>query len=476
MEKPFIKLVHSPNSGYFYDVGKNEIIRIPERLYSHLVNVMEGTSLLEQPYDEKTMQMIESFKTLGYLSSRKPKMIRHSATGITPLLLERCIDKITLQLTQDCNFRCKYCIYSEDKNFKQRTHSHKTMSLDTAKRAILFYRDHAVDSKFYDIGFYGGEPLLEWNLLEEIVIFAEKELAGKLISFSLTTNASMLTASKAAFLEEHNVSVLVSLDGIKEINDKNRVFRNGRGTTDVVLENLQAIRMNHPKLFNKLRISTVIDPTIDVSLLGKYPDVLKSLPLDHYSVSLEDNTDHNVLVSPELRAEMNQEIILAFLSEFGLYSGVVKPYGYNQVQSIRRPYQFKPANGINETMAPGGPCIPGKSRLLVSVNGDLYPCERINEVESNCIGNLQHGFDVEKAKRILNVGVITESKCRDCWALRQCSICIKSFDYSHPNAFVEKAKLCSSIQESAFEKLRWMILLYELENFYQGVMKTGERQ
>ena len=132
MDRPFIKLFHTPNSGYFYDVGKNEIIRIPENVYLHLSEVMAGSAVLDQSDDEAVLEMIESFRDLGYLSSKRPRKIQHSATSMVPLLLNRCVEKITLQVTQDCNFRCKYCIYSEDKNLKQRSHAHKSMTLETS--------------------------------------------------------------------------------------------------------------------------------------------------------------------------------------------------------------------------------------------------------------------------------------------------------------------------------------------------------
>ena len=468
MEKPFIKLFRTPNSGYFYDVGKNEIIRIPENVYQHLAEVMNGNAELEQSSDEDVLQMIDSFRELGYLSVKKPEKIRHSATAMLPLLLDRCIDKITLQVTQDCNFRCKYCIYSEDKNFKQRSHAHKTMTLETAKKAILFYRDHAVDSNLYNVGFYGGEPLLEWNLLKEIVLFAEKELTGKLLTFSVTTNASLLTESVAAFLEEHKVSVAVSLDGIKEINDLNRVFQNGVGTSNIVLNNLKMVRDKHPGLFKDIRISSVIDPNIDVSSFGEYPEVLKMLPLSYFLVNIEDSTEHEISLPFELCMEMETEVLLAYLAEFGMYSGTVKPYGYNRVNQLKsRQTAIKPANGIQNVMAPGGPCIPGKGRLFIATNGDCYPCERVNECEANCIGNIERGFDYEKAKQILNVGTISEAQCRNCWALRLCTTCIKQFDYSQENAVAEKTRFCESIKTSAYEKIRGMIALYEFDKYYK---------
>ena len=469
METPFIKLFHTPNSGYFYDVGKNEIIRIPKNVYLHLLEVMDGSTSLEQSDDEDVLEMIKSFKELGYLSSKRPHIIQHSATSMVPLLLNRCIDKITLQLTQDCNFRCKYCIYSEEKNLKQRSHMKKTMTFETAKKAILFYRDHAVDSIMYNVGFYGGEPLLEWPLLKEVVLFAEKELMGKLLTFSITTNASLLTESVVEFLEKHNISVLVSFDGVKSVNDKNRVFQNGMGTSDVVLKNIKMIKERHPQLYENLRISSVVSPEICISEFNKYPNDFDGIPLSNYTVSLEDNTEHDTTIPFELYRAMEKEAFLAYLAEAELYSLPLSPYGFGQLENIRNSMRLmKHSSGIQRIMAPGGPCLPGKSRLFVTVDGMLYPCERVNEVNTYCIGNVEHGFNYEKAAQMLNIGSISEGECSNCWAIRHCTMCAKFFDFTLRNARQEKIRFCASIQNRVSNKMRAMILLSEINTFYHN--------
>ena len=480
MEKPFIKLFHTPNSGYFYDVGKNEIIRIPENVYLHLSEVMDGSAVLDQTDDEDVLELIESFKELGYLSSKRPQRIQHSATSMLPLLLERCIDKITLQLTQDCNFRCKYCIYSESNNLKQRSHTNKYMPLEIAKRAILFYRDHAIDSNMYNVGFYGGEPLLQWDSLKELILFAEKELSGKLLTFSITTNASLLFEDRASFLEEHGVGILVSLDGVKTVNDANRVKRDGGGTTDTVLRNIRMVKEKHPELYSKMHISSVINPEIEVSEFGQYPCELNDLSLSNYTVNIEFNSDHVTVIPFELQKTMENEELLAYLSEFGLYSHKISPYGYGQIESVRSTINtMKPSNGIEDIMAPGGQCVPGKGRLFVSVDGRLYPCERVNESEANCIGSLDVGFDYEKAIQILNIGSITDSECKNCWAIRNCSMCTRLFDYSQDDAAAEKLKYCESIKRTAQKRIRTIILFSEIDAYYKkqiGVKKPHDSE
>ena len=175
MNKPFIKLIRSPNSGYFYDVGKNEVLRISDDTYCYLNALLSNVDV--QCTDE-TIETVEHLKELGYLSSVRPITIRHPSTELAPTMLNRAIDKLTLQLTQDCNFRCKYCVYSEEANLKQRSHSNRVMSIETATKAIRFYRAHSIDSPSYNIGLYGGEPLLQWNLAKEIIELSERELIG----------------------------------------------------------------------------------------------------------------------------------------------------------------------------------------------------------------------------------------------------------------------------------------------------------
>ncbi len=468
LEKPFIKLFHTPNSGYFYDVGKNEIIRVPDDVFCHLSNVMDETSILYQPNDKNTLQMIKSLTELGYLSPKHPSRIQHPALSAVSLFLTRCIDRVTLQLTQNCNFRCKYCIYSENSNLKQRSHTTKSMSFETAKKAIMFYRDHAVDSGVFNIGLYGGEPLLEWDLLKEIVLFAEKELPGKLLTFSLTTNASLMSEPIASFLEEHRISVLVSLDGIKKVNDAYRVYQDGSGTTDTILNTIRMVKEKHPRLFEDLRISSVINPNTDPACFGQYPCELDRISLSNYTIVIEDNTEHDTAIPFRLNQSMENEVFVAYLAKLGLYSHRPSPYGYSQVESVYDNIKsLKPTNGVQEVMAPGGPCIPGKSRLFVTVDGKLFPCERVNETDAYCIGDLDNGFDYEKVKRILNIGSITENLCKECWAIRNCTICGKYFDYSSHNAAFEKSKFCDSVRAAVIRKMRAMILISESRSYYK---------
>lgn len=131
MYKPFIKLFRTPNKKYFYEPNKNEFITISDESHDFLQAVLNDDDSLTMPKE------IQELMDEGYLAEKSVvEKVEHPYTKYIDSVMQRKIHKITLQVTQNCNFRCKYCIYSEEKNGKQRTHSNKSMSWEIAKQAV----------------------------------------------------------------------------------------------------------------------------------------------------------------------------------------------------------------------------------------------------------------------------------------------------------------------------------------------------
>ncbi|NBI18937.1 4Fe-4S cluster-binding domain-containing protein [Neglecta sp. X4] len=184
MEKPHILLIKTALGKYFYEVGRNEIVAIQDDLFALLSTVMKTGVQPEQDGREVTTQYYNLVEC-GYLQPCVIEEIRHPLTDELHCMLERKIEKITLQVTQSCNLRCTYCIYSETGNFSQRSHSSLQMSFETAKRALDFCRAHSEDTTKIHIGFYGGEPLLSFPIIRQIIAYSEKIFSGKLISYDM---------------------------------------------------------------------------------------------------------------------------------------------------------------------------------------------------------------------------------------------------------------------------------------------------
>src|SRR5699024_8096020 len=119
------------------------------------------------------------------------KEIFHPMTPFLTHLLQHRIRDVILQVTQNCNLRCGYCTYGG--NYKNRTHSLKTMNFELAKKAIDFGVERSQESSDFVVSFYGGEPLLAFNLIKKCVAYAKENIQGKELHFNMTTNGTLLT-------------------------------------------------------------------------------------------------------------------------------------------------------------------------------------------------------------------------------------------------------------------------------------------
>lgn len=143
---PLALPIRTPLGYYIYDANCNEILKVSNELFDYIKNLLADHQNCE--FASASCEAdYSSLQEAGYLLPSMVKQIVHPATAISEILLDRSLGQLTLQVTQRCNLRCKYCIYSEDLNCNQRSHSQNTMTFETAKKAIDFYRLHSIDSR-----------------------------------------------------------------------------------------------------------------------------------------------------------------------------------------------------------------------------------------------------------------------------------------------------------------------------------------
>lgn len=182
--KPFIHLFETPLGFYFYDVNTNDIVEVNKEMYEYLRNdYIAGEEIVQED--------LKNLKARGYLKTKRVEKTEHQATELLPFYAKTKMGQLILQVTQNCNLRCEYCVYSG--NYETRGHTNKKMDFQTAKKAIDFLAEHSKNRNEVIIGFYGGEPLLEFSLMKQCVEYAEERLKGKKIEYSITTNATLLT-------------------------------------------------------------------------------------------------------------------------------------------------------------------------------------------------------------------------------------------------------------------------------------------
>lgn len=479
MNKPIIQLFKTINQYYLLDGVKCEVLPISEESFWYLNGILRGRN--EFTAEKLPNEELKQLHLKGYLATKSNiEKIQHAYTNYLPYFMQRKLSKITLQVTQNCNFRCKYCIYSEETNKKQRTHSQENMSLEIAKEAIDFLLSHSIDSNHINIGFYGGEPLLAFDLIKEVVAYAEKVFKGKKLSYNMTSNGTLLDEEKIGFLVEHDFSLMISLDGSKEINDLNRVYPDGSGTYDSVMKRIHLIQEKYPDFAEKLRISMVMDPSNDfdcinsITLDGKE---FKPLNLNATIIDTDYDYDNPLNYSEDYIWKFEYNIFLALMSYWGRYPiEKISSISRTVVQrTLNELYKFEKAPSIKNYDVPSGPCIPGQMRLFLDINGSLFPCERVSETsEAMRIGDLKKGFDIEQIKYLLNFSQLSGEECKGCWAFRYCNQCAKKADDGTKGLSRElKLSHCSESKATVYAAIMRYLIMKESPEYYGNQIKSS---
>ncbi len=465
--------IKTPLGFYFYETNRNEVVAVNKELYDYISAVLSGNVEIISSTAAEIKEEYINLEECGYLQPFKIYKIEHPLTNQIEDLIMRRMDKITLQVTQNCNLRCSYCIYSENSNLGQRSHSSSVMSFETAQRALDFYREHSIDSDLISIGFYGGEPLLAYPLIVKIVSYAETIFEGKPINYSITTNATLLTDSMIDYLIEKEFNVLISIDGPEKIQNANRKFPDGRGSYDIVINNIRKFYSKISQKSKKISISMVVDPAQDYSEIIKLFDEPELKNADLNYTFIEEDAQY-LKPTEEYIVKYTYDMFLTLVSHFRenelvVKSKLVKTDLDAMIDGNKR---FK-MNLLGNINAPSGPCLPGKLRMLVNCFGEFYPCERVNENSCMRIGSLDTGFDFEKINNILNVGKIAEEDCKKCWAFSLCSICAKRTDDGGKMTDKRKKIACKDSKLIAYNKIMNKILAYENEVHMRKITNRG---
>jgi uncharacterized protein len=461
-DKSFFHLFSTAQGFYLYDVNTDKILKIPKEVYQCLA--LDNSSA-----DEQTLAYIENLKSNGYLKSNRVKETEHPLTEVLPFYLKNKLSHIILQITQNCNLRCSYCIYSGE--YKNRAHSQKTMDLITAKKAIDFLISHSRDSKEIIVGFYGGEPLLRLDTIKQCIQYANEQAEGRIVKYSLTTNATLLTEEIVAYFAENNVTVTISLDGPKQVHDKYRKHAgSGKGSYEVVIKNVQMIKDKYPDFYrDKLLFNAVLVPENSFSCVNEFVINNKTIDGAQFIASLLDDryTDKTIPFSEQFVMEQSYEIFKLYLHKLGWLRGFeISKLVQDIMSQISRARKDKHLNNMTqlpEKFHHAGPCIPGSPRLFVSAEGYFLPCERVSEASIvTRMGNVNEGIDLDKAEKMLNVERVTESMCHECWAYMYCHVCIGSADDLKEISPALIKERCNTVKRSTEEVFKDYCVLREL--------------
>lgn len=404
---------------------------------------------------------------VGVLPERIQNHLLDQAYGFRHLILE---------LTAKCNLRCKYCVYSDHYPVR-RGFSDATMDAETAWRGVeLFMEQHERvrernPSACPIIGFYGGEPLLRFDVIRETLerFWATYGARCSDPLLTITTNGLLLDDAIGDFLVDNGFSIIVSLDGDKAHHDRNRVRADGQGSFDTVIANLRAFRKRHPD-YKRLAISTCYDYDSDFAQLSEFFD-REGLFVCSISQVDQDNTDYY--------AQFCQDDISRFAAHYEgfrqLYAEKVKKddlapgtflhsfigvsfagFAFHPVTIERRP-DFLPYTST---------CVPGE-KLYVTPDGNLHMCERIGH--QYAIGSLEAGVDYTRvADLITQYNQKVCQACPECPVTRLCNRCFASM--ATTDGFRRNAESCERLKASVADTLVKFVDIAEVRpNFVDDI-------
>jgi len=305
------------------------------------------------------------------------------------------------------------------------------------------------------IAFYGGEPMLAFDLIERGVAFAKAEAGGKRLRFSTTTNGTMLDPDKARFLAEHGFSVLVSIDGPKGVHNTNRIFRDGHGSYDDSLRGLKALLLAYPPdAHAKIGLSMVIPSRNWLPVLERLWDDEPWLPRSLRVMVSDVNAPEGF--APEQPApgpgyEAFQEGWIANRAAGRQSRSQIEASVFDRAYA--RLHHRAMAKPDAASFFPNGCCIPGVTKIYVDVDGAYKICERSHGTPD--IGSVDEGVRLDRVKEVIEDycdGSIAD--CGNCEVVSLCNACFA-------NAFVNgrfdismKRKWCETARPSLKRRLR----------------------
>jgi uncharacterized protein len=323
------------------------------------------------------------------------------------------LTNLALFLTQTCNLRCVYC-YGEGGEYGGRG----VMSEATALAAVDWLLASSFDEKTIYVSFFGGEPLLNFPLLQLVVAYAKEQatLRGKEVKFGMTTNATLLTDEIIAFLVREEISPLVSCDGPPEVHDRQRPFRNGRGSYARVHANVQRLRAAFPKLTGRATVCAGSDPFAVRGALEEAGFTTCYLAPASPVVCHETGA-----ADPQGQAA---EGSLPAAEQMLAYQRAEVAQLFDVVREQRLDAQAAPGRQMMLAALAGGRkvhagCGVGRGMRAVAVDGSVYPCHRFVGLEEKRLGHISD-YRAGALNDYHRALVENLPLCRSCWARYFC--------------------------------------------------------
>ena len=399
---------------YVIDVNSGALHVVDEIVYDLLDDnsLREKEALIESFKEKYKVEDIEEAYS-EILSLIKEEMLYtgdlYKAIAMESGEKESYIKALCLNVIHDCNLRCKYCFADEGEYHGARS----VMSAEVGKKAIDFVIEKSGPRKNIEVDLFGGEPLMAFDTIKEIVEHAkvQEKLHNKSIRFTMTTNATLLNDEIMKYMDENMGNIVLSIDGRKSVNDKVRVRADGTGSYDRILPNIKKMVDMRDKSKAYYVRGTFTRENTDF-----FEDIKHMADLGFKEISIEP-----VVLPKEHVLSLREEDLPVIFEQYDkLYKDMLQRHADgNEFKFYHFNIDLK-----------GGPCVykrisgcgAGHEYIAVTPDGDIYPCHQFVGNKDFLMGDIYNGMHNKKMElEFKEAHIYNKPKCTDCWAKFYCS-------------------------------------------------------
>ena len=392
--------------------GNSGAVHVLDAQALALVNAIKDDDLIQNLHDLK--KFVEQHPELSEVGTEIVELVQEGllfSPNLTeaPPRPETVVKALCLNVAHDCNLRCEYCFASTG-DFKG---ERELMPLSVAKGAVDFLIKASKHRRQLEIDFFGGEPLMNWEVVRQTVGYAQKEAEKhrKTFRFTITTNGIALTPEIEDFINEHMYNVVLSIDGRKETNDRMRQTMSHRGSVyDTIIPKYQRL------VQKRQGRSYYVRGTFTAHNLDFATDVAHLRDLGFDQISMEP-----VVADPSETYALRQEHVPRILEEYDRLAelflerqrqGQALNFFHFNVELKKGPCLYKRLSG----------CGAGYEYLAVAPNGELFPCHQFVGNADFSLGTVWSGIvNRELPNTFKAAHVLNKPLCTQCWAKYFCS-------------------------------------------------------
>ncbi len=354
------------------------------------------------------------------------------------LMTKAPIKAMCINISHDCNLRCEYCFAAKG-DFGQ---GRCLMPLETAKKAIDFLIEHSAGRRNLEVDFFGGEPLMNFDVVRKTVEYArsiEKQY-NKNFRFTITTNGLLLDDEKIEFINREMSNAVLSLDGRKEVNDRLRITPNGKGCYDIIVPKYQNL------VGSRNGKDYYIRGTFTKHNLDFTDDVMHMKDLGFEQISIEP-----VVSDPKLDYSIKDEDLPEVFREYERLADAV-------IDSRRKGDYFNFFHFMIDLDQ--GPCAIkrlrgcgcGNEYIAVTPEGDIYPCHQFVGIEDYKMGSLLDGsFNNDMKQKFAKANVYSKENCKNCWAKFYCSGGCNANNFQYCGDILKSHKTSCELEKKRLE-------------------------